>query len=248
MKPKTPMKILASVLATLLVSAAAFAGDSGYSLSTGVDYSSGSYGLAQDTRILFVPVTGKYQGSNWSIQLSLPFVSINGPASSTHGTSEQGLGDVSLGGSYDVYASTGPDPLLIAVGGKIKFGTAAASKDLGTGVNDYSLSVDLFKTFGLFTAIGGFGHKFVGDAPGVPQNNVFFGSVGGAYKFSAQTSGGLIVDLREKIAPTGAGQTGLTEFVSYKINSDWKTTGYLVQGFTRASPDWGLGFNIKRSF
>ncbi len=249
MKFRIRAAALAGVLVNLAVfSTSAFAGNTGFSLTSGVDYSSGKYGAGQNTNILFVPLTGKYQSGPWGFSLSAPFVYISAPASPTHRGTEHGLGDVAIGSSYDVYAETGPDPWLVSVSGKIKFGTAAASKDLGTGANDYILSADVFKTFGLFTAFGGFGHKFAGRTAALQQKNAFFGSVGGAYYIGVQTSIGLLYDQRGRSGVTGAPQSSFTEFVSHKINSDWKATGYLVQGLTRASPDWGLGVNIKRSF
>lgn len=260
MKNMTQSAILASALAAMImVSAQAVAGDSGFSLTTGMDYSSGKYGGTQSTDILYIPLTGRYETGRWVLQLTVPYVSITGPGNVTQGgivlgsaktarTTEAGLGDVVAGATYNVYGETGPDPLLIDLTGKVKFGTADEKKGLGTGSNDYSTQVDMYKTMGLFTALGTVGYKVMGNAPGLKLDNVFYGSLGGVYKISQQTSGGLILDLRQKVTPTGASQRDVTAFISHKINQDWKTQLYAVDGFSNASPDWGAGAMLTRSF
>lgn len=253
---------MASVLsAMIVVSTQAVAGDSNsnFSLTTGLDYSSGKYGGTESTDILYIPLTGRYETGRWAFQLTVPYVRITGSGNVTQGgivlrsaqttrTTEEGLGDVVAGATYNAYSETGPNPLLIDLTGKVKFGTADEKKGLGTGANDYSAQMDMYKTVGKFTALGTVGYKVMGDAPGLQLDNVFYGSVGGVYKFSELTSGGLILDMRQKVTPTGASQRGLTAFVSHKINQDWKAQCYVVNGFSDASPDWGGGAMLTRSF
>ncbi|HUW27522.1 MAG TPA: hypothetical protein VMV97_02825 [Sulfuriferula sp.] len=260
MKNTTQSAILAGALAAMIiVSSQAVAGDSGLSLTTGLDYSSGKYGGTQSTDILYVPLTGKYETGRWVFQLTVPYVRITGPGNVIQGgivlgsakaarTTEAGLGDVVAGATYNVYGETGTDPLLIDLTGKVKFGTADEKKGLGTGANDYSAQVDMYKAVGLFTALGTVGYRVMGNAPGFQLKNVFYGSVGGVYKISQQTSGGLILNLRQKVTSTGASQSDVTAFISHKINQDWKTQIYAVDGFSNASPDWGAGAMLTRLF
>jgi len=109
MKNMTQSVIRAGVLAAMImVSAQAVAGDSGFSLTTGMDYSSGKYGGTQSTDILYIPLTGKYETGRWIFQLTVPYVRITGPGNVTQGgivlgaakttrTTEAGLGDVVAG-------------------------------------------------------------------------------------------------------------------------------------------------------
>ena len=260
MKKITQSAPLASALATLImVSFQAVAGDSGFSLTTGVDYSSGKYGGTQSTDILYIPLTGSYETGRWVYKLTVPYVRITGPGNVVQGgivvgtakatrTAKAGLGDVVAGATYNLYRETGSNPFLVDLTGKVKFGTADEKKGLGTGSNDYAAQVDIYKTMGLFTALGTVGYKVMGTAPGLKLDNVFYGSVGGVYKISQQTSGGLILDLRQKVTPTGAAQREVTAFVSHKLNQDWKAQGYWVDGFSHASPDWGAGAMLTRVF
>src|SRR5438876_786827 len=56
----------------------AFCADGLATLSIGADYSSGKYGQGDSTRILFVPVTAKYEADRWILRLVVPYVRITG--------------------------------------------------------------------------------------------------------------------------------------------------------------------------
>lgn len=256
---KTLLACAVAALAALSGQAASAAESGDFSLTTGLDYSSGKYGGTQSTDILYIPFTGKYETGPWSFKLTVPYIRITGPggvvrdigafgtARATR-TTESGLGDVVAAATYNIYGSKGASPLLIDLTGKVKFGTADENKGLGTGENDYAIQVDLYKTVDKFTGFVTVGYKVLGDPVGVNLDNVFYGSLGGSYKFTQQTSGGLILDLREKASASGAPQRELTAFVSHKIDKAWKTQGYLVQGFADGSPDWGAGAMVTYGF
>lgn len=50
-------------------------------LSTGVNYSTGSYGELTDTKVLSAPVGLKFTKGNFSVRVSAPFVRVDGPGS-----------------------------------------------------------------------------------------------------------------------------------------------------------------------
>lgn len=254
------LSLLTCAALSCLYGPAAGAAEAGsFSLTTGLDYSSGKYGSSESTDILYIPFTGKYETGPWSFKLTVPYIRITGTggvvrdvgafrAGGTRRTTESGLGDVVASASYNVYASSGANPMILDVTGKVKFGTADESKGLGTGKDDYSLQADVYKTFDKFTAFGTLGYKVLGDPAGVNLDNVFYGSLGGSYKFTQKTSGGVILDLRQKASPTGAPQRELTAFVSHKIDKTWKAQAYLVHGFADGSPDWGAGAMVAYAF
>src|SRR4051812_14294382 len=85
----------------------------GVSVSTGVDYSSGDYGLPQNTDILVVPVSLRATTGNLAFSATLPYLRIDGPGGVVVGPDGQpipgvpsipgarsGIGDVSLGATY----------------------------------------------------------------------------------------------------------------------------------------------------
>ncbi|OIQ90433.1 hypothetical protein GALL_276670 [mine drainage metagenome] len=230
-----------------------WAGDSGtFSLTTGFDYSSGKYGGTTATDITSVPVIAKYQVDRWVLKLTVPYITITGPGgvvpnigqtqtiTTTQRTTESGLGDIVAGASYNLLNGSSGMP-VIDLTGKVKIGTADAAKGLGTGENDYTAQVDMYKGFGDFTALGTVGYRAYGDTSTTTLDNVFFGSVGGVYKLTPNTSTGLIYDYRPAITARGSSMSEMMAFVSQKITHNWKAQGYLVKGFSNGSPDYGVG-------
>ena len=265
MKNKT-FRIAFAVTLTCLISLstqAVWADDDGkFSLTSGFDYSSGSYGTSTTTDITSIPLIGKYEADLWSLSLTVPYVSISGngtvvpgigeihgkgkgksgvgTTTTTRRTTESGLGDIVAAGTYNLFAGSENAP-VIDFTGKVKFGTADENKGLGTGENDYSGQFDLYKSFGNFTALGTVGYKVYGDNSSAPLDNVFFGSVGGTYKLSQSASAGLIYDYRPAIVSHGSDLSEMTAFVNYKLTKNWKAQGYLVKGFADGSPEYGVG-------
>lgn len=233
-----------------------------FSLETGMDYNTGKYGRTQSTDILYVPVTGRYQGKSWTLKLTVPYLQITGPATvismingvNLTGTAatntpltRSGLGDVIASATHNAY-NGGASGLMVNLTGKVKFGTASSIKGLGTGKNDYTLQSDLYQVTGDLTNFGTFGYKIHGSPVGYKLNNVFYGSLGGSYKFNQKTNGGMMLNLGQKSTATGSSHIEAILFVSQKFDKDWKAQGYVLKGFTNAVPDWGVGATIAYLF
>lgn len=96
-------------------------------LSTGLNYSKGSYGEIDDTKVVSAPIGLKYTKGNFSIRVSVPYVRVDGPGSliqtpegsgsgsnsgsgrsgnSGHGSSNSGSGNSGSGG-VEIDDSTG---------------------------------------------------------------------------------------------------------------------------------------------
>jgi hypothetical protein len=131
---------------------------------------------------------------------------------------------------------------------KVKLGTADDAKGLGTGKNDYSLQADFFKTVDTNTLFASLGHRWYGDPPGVNLKNVFYASIGVSQRFSSQSSGGVVYDYRPAITSGGGEISELTAFLSERLSREWKVQPYALVGFGRASPDFGIGFQIAYSY
>lgn len=252
--------LAALALGALFLSPSPSLAESGVlNFTTGVDYSSGKYGGPESTDILYIPFTGKYETDKWTLKLTVPYVTITGPGNvvkdigqttPTAGTrtTQSGLGDVVAAATYELY-DNGASGTRVDLTGKIKFGTADKDKGLGTGKDDYAFQADVYKAINKsFTAFGAIGYKIAGKPADYTLNNVFYGSLGGSYKLSQETSAGLILDLRQKSSATGTAQKELTAFLSHKISKDWKAQGYIVKGYTDSSPDWGAGIMMTHSF
>jgi hypothetical protein len=230
-----------------------------FSLGAGVFRSSGTYGGTQPTDITYVPVIGKYQGKDWTFKLVVPYLQITGPGNVLNGvgltgnpgtttrTTQSGLGDVIAAATRRIY-SNGASGFMASLTGKIKFGTADPAKGLGTGKNDYAIQSNLFQAFGGLTAFGSAGYKVYGSPAAYTLNNVFYGTLGGSYKFSPDTSGGLALYFRQKALVNGFPRREAMLFVNHTLDHDWKVEGYVLKGFTNASPNTGAGVFLTRLF
>ncbi len=227
-------------------------------LSTGVDFATGTYGGDVDIEDTYVPVTATVDYGRAAFRLTVPYLSVKAPEGTIFDpdgeplpgsgavTTESGVGDII--GSVTIYDVINNRQLGLAMDltGKVKFGTADENKGLGTGENDYSVQADLYKFMGDFTLLGSLGYKYRGDPTGIDLDNVLMASAGGTFKFSRDVKGGLIFDYRESAISGGDSIQELTGFVSRRLGEDWKLQVFVLTGLTDSSPDWGAGFQIKR--
>lgn len=234
----------------------------GLTFGTGFDYTSGKYGSSETTDILYIPFYARYETGRAIFRLTVPYIRITGPGNVVgSGTdrvilpgpggprrTESGLGDIVASGFYNVISER-TSVIGLDLGAKVKLGTADEAKGLGTGENDYSLQADFFKPLsGGYTLFGSLGHRWYGNPPGIEFKNVFYGSLGASYRFSAERSAGLAYDYRPEIIPGGGEISELTAYVSQRLSREWKLQPYAVLGFGRASPDYGVGLQIAYSY
>lgn len=227
-------------------------------LSTGFDYSSGSYGAARDTQIWSLPVTAKYVHDAWTFKVSVPYLQITGPggvvagdgavvvgnATSQQVTTASGWGDVVMGITYSLDPLTDYMP-FIDLTAKVKAPTANENRGLGTGEADYTLKADFSKTFGAITPFATIGYRFVGNPPGSNLRDTFLASVGADYRLNEKFSTGLIFDYRQSTSRTSQDPAELTPYLNYKITKAVSANLYTVVGFSHGSPDNGVGLQLS---
>lgn len=231
-----------------------------FTVSTGFDFSTGKYGQAEKTNITYVPLTGKYERERWIFKVTVPWLEIDGPGGvsadsrvvtgsgvGSNRVVESGIGDTVLGATYSAFQWQ-EQKVYIDIGTKVKLPTASESKGLGTGKIDYTLLGDVYKTIDHFTVLGTLGYKIFGDPAGIDLNNVWFGTLGGVYKFNHENSAGLMVDLREATTNTASDLREYTLFYSHKFNDAYKMQTYVVKGDTRSSVDWSVGAALSASW
>ena len=251
--------------------------DSGrFSLSAGADYSSGKYGTDTTTDIWSVPVAAAYQTDRWTFKLTVPYINISGagnvipgvgkvnngnpkgrgrgngggttPAPGTAASgSASGLGDITASAGYELFGSA-DRTFGLDLTGKVKFGTADENKGLGTGKNDYGLSLDTYKVSGDWTAFGGVGWMKYGSSQYIQLKNGFNANIGADYKLGASDNIGAYYYYRERIADTGAAQSEIAAYWNHKFNDSLRVQAYALAGFADGSPDYGVGASLKYSF
>lgn len=227
-------------------------------LGGGFHHSSGDYGTGNTTQITSLAATARYDSGFWIYRATVPYLRIRGDTSIVPGVGRlrgasndrrtaSGLGDMVLSATYTAHydrAST----LGMDLTGKVKLATADEDEGLGTGEHDFALLADFYKTFDRVTGFGGVGYHILGDAPGVPLENVWSATLGASYKLSERDSAGASLDGRERVAPGASPQRELVAFFIRKLDRAWKAQVYALIGLADGSPDWGAGLSFARPF
>jgi hypothetical protein len=250
-------KIMWMVMVSMLPVPPAVAGD--FTLSGGLDFSSGQYGATQSTEIWYAPLNAKYESGASTIKLTVPYVRITAPGGGAiidgelisvgagASSSQEGLGDVVVSYSHALFAQP-VRGMLLDVTAKAKLATADTAKGLGTGENDYSLLTDLYYLAGAWTPFATVSYRFTGDPAGSDLKNVWGGTLGLGYKQSTSDSLGLMWDSRQASTATGVASNEATAYWVHKFGGGLKLQTYAVKGFSDGSADWGLGAILSKTF
>lgn len=230
------------------------------SVSTGIEYASGSYGGTDDIEDLYVPVSFRFYNSRFGAAVTIPYVSVTAPAGTVIGpdgeplpgsgdtTTESGLGDISASLTlFDAFYSPDLD-FALDLTGAVKFGTADLDKGLGTGEPDVTVYLDGYKWFDTFTLTGSVGYRWRGEPEGVVFDDVLLASLGGIWQTSDRTLLGLMFNYRQSAIVDADDIQEFTAFGSFQLSDHWYLDLYAFSGFTDSSPDWGGGLAIATDF
>lgn len=264
---------LASAVALFLSPGLALADDE-FTLSVGVNYSSGEYGSDTSTDITTVPVTARYDTGNWSFRASLPWTRISGDPNVLPGTgpvlnlnplgrgrvglapdeqdgdfgstrgTASGVGDLTLRAGY-TFASKGP--VFAELSAIAKVATADEDKGLGTGASDYGLALDLFREVGSATVFGGVSYMMLGESDFIDADDVFGFNVGAGWA-AGRGQLGLVYDFRESASSNFDDRSEITGFYSVNTASGNPFQVYVLAGLSDGSPDWGTGLSYGWKF
>ena len=250
--------IFAWMMAGAVIVSSAVAEESQFSLGAGIDYSSGNYGQSQRTYSRTYSILGKLEYGDWTFRASLPYIQTQGPAKSSgtgsdrvtlggnggNGSSE-GYGDLVVGAVRTVFQN---ESWIADIGAKAKFATGDAAAGLSTGGNDVSTQADVYRMFGSHALFGTLGWRRMGDSRGTDFHDPLFASLGWSWRASAVLSSGLSYDYRQRLLASGAPIHEVSAFVGYKLSEGWKLQAYAMTGFTRASPDAGVGLLVLHQY
>lgn len=127
------MKMLRNLFVGIMLLSTAHADDF-FSLSSGLDYSSGKYGNARSTEIWYLPVTGKYVMDDWLLKLTVPYISISGPGGVVQGMGRTGMMSASSPGG-------GMAGAMGMGGGSTPSGSSTTSSTSNSGLGDVVASI-----------------------------------------------------------------------------------------------------------
>ncbi len=234
--------LLAALVAGTLSVTAAFAApvDERFSLSTQFDYNS-----------------NKYEAGPWVLKLAAPAdisgVHVAAPeigyirTDSTVGSTQSGLGNPEAAATIRIYSGSASTP-KIDLTGKVKVNLADKNKVAGLSQNDYAAQMDVYQNMDKFTAKGSLGSKVQGNPTGIILNPELYGSFGGAYQLTGQTSTGVDMNLFQEPSSAGTMQHELTAYVSYKLDKNLKARGYVLKGYSNGNPNTALGGQVYYGF
>jgi len=226
-------------------------------VGTGIDYSSGDYGNADDTKILSVPFSLKVKKDAFFVRASLPYLHLKGPGSVVGGdggpvpggspgavTSNDGIGDLSLSAGYTLDVT---DSTYIDLIGRVKVPTASEAKNLGTGTTDFTAEAAITHQFGELSLSARGGRRFNGSSARFPLRDVWLAGAG-AYYQAGDIMLGLDYDWREASLSTASDRSEVTGSVTYTLTPAVRIQGYGYTGFTDGSPNAGGGLQLLYRF
>lgn len=242
---------VAFCLAALAGSAASAADPGSLRLSAGYQYTSGDYGGSQTITETYVPFTLAYRYRRMAFRVTVPYVSVTGPATIIDdatgdfapgpGGTHSGLGDVLLGATlYDLVHSDAA-AFHLDVTGTVKLGTAKASEGLGTGETDYALQLDALKELGRLGLFGSGGYVVRGSPGIIHLRNVPFGEAGADLLLMQGVRGGVSFAYRTSAIVSYEAVREATVFVAFTGPSGLIIHPSLFKGFGQSSPSWGAG-------
>jgi hypothetical protein len=221
-------------------------------LSASSEYSSGSYGEATDTTLLYAAVGAGYEAGGWIFDATLPWVQLDGPATFlgpdiplARGTGARGAND-EVSGFADLGVSVGRTFELSADGatrldvtGRVLLPTGDEEKGLSTGEARTSLGLDLSRDVGDWTLFAGGGRRF----NGAGYEDGWFGSAGLAWT-GATVSIGAAYDFSEASSPGVDAASEVSAWVSLLMGKTSRFQIYGVAGLSEGSPDQAVGARI----
>lgn len=233
--------LMATILLALATAAAvpdAWAGDQRFSLSSEFDNS-----------------TDKYEIGPWMFKLTSPVglsSALNTGSMMTGSTTSPGNAQYSLANteaavSYNLYAGSASSP-EVNLTGKIKIDNADKSNLFGLIQNGYAAQMDVYQNLNKFTAMGSLGSRMISGPTGITVSPLLYGSFGGIYQFSENTSTGIDMSLSQGSPATGLMEQGLSAFVNYKLDSNLKARGYVFRGNSSGAPKNTVGGQVSYGF
>lgn len=223
-------------------------------VTTGFDYSSGDYGQAETTTIAFLPVILQTSRGPLTLKMSGGALRVTGPAlildgAATGGTAPAanrkvtGLADTSVSAMYS-FQGLYDKGIYIDVTARAKFPTANFAKGLGTGEVDGILQADGAFAWGNFMPFATLGYKVNGSPDAYSLRHVTFGSLGLQYAWNERLATGAVYDYRQSALATSSDPQEGMAYVSYRFTDAWSLNFYGVAGFSKNSPNAGLGITF----
>ncbi len=158
-----------------------------------------------------------------------------------------GLAETEAAASYNIYAGSASSP-EINFTGKVRVNMSDTSSVFSLTHNDYSAQMDVYQNLDKFIAKGTLGSKVQGSPTGIILSPVLYGSFGGIYQLTEQTSTGVDMSLSQDPAASGITQQEVSAYVNYRLDKNFKARGYVQRGYSNGNPNNILGGQVYYGF
>ena len=255
-------------------------GDGHITLGNTPSYFQGDFGTGSTVDIFDDSTYAQFKNRDVRIKLVVPFLSVsglpngaalsggavvsrgNGAGSSGHGHpgavessaatgshSASGIGDIQLALHYTIYHGDGLTPAIVPYT-RITFGTASASKGLGTGENDYEFGIGVNDVVGtrLFP-FAHLGYRVVGNPSGDNLQNVMTYDLGASYALNSHNVLTAFFSGAQSEQPGYAGPADLIFAYNYNVTATGSGLQvFFDKGLTNGSPAFGIGIGAQIVF
>ncbi len=229
--------------------------DTRLTLSSGLDYSSGKYGAASSTGIVFAPMSVRLRSGNFRWSANAAWLRVDGPGDIIAGTdgtvivapggsarrTNSGIGDLSIGGSYAFKPAA---DLEIELGVRSKLPTASVRKGLGTGKADASVSVDVSYWTGKLLPFAGAKWMIRGDPAAYRLNDGLDASVGVAARVGHGVDVFASYEYSQASSAFSGDEHSLFAGATIPLSDHWRLTPYGIAGLSRFAPTVEIGLQV----
>ncbi len=163
----------------------------------------------------------------------------------TSKTKTSGLGDINVKVAYTFVPTKG---LYLKTSAIMKVATADKDKGLGTGENDYSAQLDIYKVLGSAYIYLSGGYTLMGDSNTTDYNNVAYGSTALGYNFTPALSSGINYSYREAIFDTLDDTQSASVYMSYKASKSFKIATSYTYGLSDSAADNAYTLTLSKTF
>jgi hypothetical protein len=190
-----------------------------------------------------VPISsGKSTDSLTSNSLTDPLASTD---TNTTKTKTSGLGDINVKVGYTFVPTKG---LYLKTSAIMKVATADKDKGLGTGENDYSAQLDIYKILGSAYIYLSGGYTLMGDSNTTDYSDTAYGSAALGYNFTPALSTGINYAFREAIFDTLDDTQSTSVYMSYKPSKSFKIATSYTYGLSDSTADNAYTLTLSKTF
>lgn len=235
-----------------------------WKFSSSLNYDTGKYGTPDRTNSVYIPFTLKRYFHEGDLSVTVPYLRQSSAGQVTWvggkpmrvdkapraptASSESGLGDIMLRGTYELMRE-GPGAFDLGLAGRIKLPTADEDKGLGTGELDGGAGLEFAKELNAgWTLLADAYYTVIGDPAGVDFNNQLALDLGFYRTLKENLGLTVLYETQSAISDGGTDPRSLSGTLSYGASAGLQFSGGLTLGLSDGSPDAGVSAGFSRKF